>query len=148
MDKGFLQKDWEVNINLESAFKKLTPLKKSYGATLSWVDLIILAGNVTVQQTLPKSFGKEMKFCPGRADASEGDGGPNYKHPKVGHAYEDLSIEALHDAICISGLTLRKFTVLYGGGYVIGDSENCNGLYCIRNSFVKEMNHTMTNRIL
>lgn len=125
------QRTWEVNINLDNALKKLSSIKTDYGVKLSWADLIILAGNVAVKLR----GGNGMKFCSGRTDAPDRDESYDYIHPKIGNAYEDPSWETLHDYISVSGLSFREFTALYGGGYVIGDTKDCNGIYCLRASY-------------
>ena len=128
------QKDWSVNENLEIAFEKLSLIKSSSESNLSWSDLIILAGNVAIEYY----FERNLSFCPGRTDAKEGGGGPDYLKPKIGDAYDKASLDKLKDAIETSGLTKPEFTALYGGGYHIGDTEDCNGLFCNRRAFVKD----------
>ena len=41
----------------------------------------------------------------------------------------------LKDYIAVMGLTQRQFAALLGAGYSLGDTENCAGLFCNRNSF-------------
>ncbi len=58
---------WPDNANLDKARLLLWPLKQQYGKKISWADLMILAGNVALEQAGFKTFG----FAGGRADVWE-----------------------------------------------------------------------------
>lgn len=60
---------WPDNVSLDKARRLLWPVKQKYGNKISWADLLLLTGNVSLESMGFKTFG----FSGGREDTWEAD---------------------------------------------------------------------------
>ena len=129
------QKDWEAN-NPEQLAKVLSILEKISSDTgASIADVIVLAGNVGIEQ----ASGIEVSFTPGRGDATQeqtdvesfgvlepfSDGFRNYHNKDFTVNSENM----LLDKAQLLGLTATEMTVLVGGMRSLGISADGHGVF-------------------
>lgn len=127
------QKNWTVNnpTELEKVLTALEGVQNEFKGTVSIADLIVLAGNVGVEEAA-KNAGHivNVPFVQGRGDATQeqtdiesfshlepvADGFRNYLNPLVNAAAEDLLV----DRASLLTLSIPEMTALVGGLRVLG----------------------------
>ena len=127
------QRSWEVNnpAELNKVLNVLEGIQNEFSGTVSMADLIVLAGNVGVEEAA-KNAGHEVEvaFTQGRGDATQeqtdiesfnyleplADGFRNYIKSDLQVAAEDLLIDKAN----LLTLTVPEMTVLVGGLRVLG----------------------------
>jgi catalase (peroxidase I) len=102
--------DWPTNVALDSALQLLEPIKDSFGDSLSWADLIAIAGATSLADAGDIS----VAVCGGRTDAPVYDGGSDYLQPKISGNIGESTLE-LGEYVSVMGLTPREFVALMGG---------------------------------
>ncbi len=125
------QKDWEGNEpeRLNRVLATLEPIAADVGASLA--DIIVLAGNVGIEQSAKKAgFDVAVPFTPGRGDATDETTDAESFAPlePIADGYrnwlkQDYSVtpeELLLDRTQLMGLTAPEMTVLLGGMRVLG----------------------------
>ena len=76
---------WPDNVSLDKARRLLWPVKQKYGQKISWADLMILAGNVALENSGFRTFG----FAAGREDVWEPDQDVNWGDEKAWLAHRN-----------------------------------------------------------
>ncbi len=153
------QNSWPDNANLDKARRLLWPIKQKYGRSVSWGDLIILAGNVGLE-----SMGFEtLGFAGGRADDWESDlvyWGSETKWLANNKRYEDGELEkplaavqmgliyvnpegpnANHDPLAAAAdmrvsfgrmaMNDEEIVALVAGGHTLGKAHGARPVSCI-----------------
>ncbi len=127
------QKDWQVNQpeNLAKVLDILAGIQSDFGKSVSMADLIVLAGNVGIEQAAKAGgFDVNVPFVAGRGDASQeqtdassfdvlepiADGFRNYQKMEYSISAEELFL----DKAQLMTLTAPEMTVLLGGLRVLG----------------------------
>ncbi|MEL7256241.1 MAG: catalase/peroxidase HPI [Pseudomonadota bacterium] len=131
------QKDWDVNQpeQLAKVLGVLEGIQSASSANVSMADLIVLAGNVGVEQAA-KAAGHDVTvpFTPGRVDATQEqtdvdgfavlepkvDGFRNYQDQAYSVSAEEMLVDRAH----LLTLTAPEMTVLVGGLRVLGANTN------------------------
>ncbi|MCA6218302.1 catalase/peroxidase HPI [Ideonella sp. B7] len=83
---------WPDNVSLDKARRLLWPVKQKYGQAISWADLMILAGNVALENSGFRTFG----FGAGREDVWEPDLDVNWGDETAWLAHRDPEALAKH----------------------------------------------------
>ncbi|WP_248723077.1 catalase/peroxidase HPI [Seonamhaeicola sp. ML3] len=127
------QRSWDVNnpAELEKVLNVLEGIQKEFKGDISMADLIVLAGNVGVEEAAKNAgHNVEVPFSQGRGDSSQAqtdiesfgyleplaDGFRNYIKPGLNVDAEDLLIDRAN----LMNLSIPEMTALVGGMRVMG----------------------------
>ncbi len=127
------QRSWAVNnpAELSKVLEVYEGIQNDFSGTISMADLIVLGGNVGVEQGAKKAgHNVSVPFTQGRGDASQeqtdiesfsyleplADGFRNYVNPKVKAVAEDLLVDRAN----LLTLSIPEMTALVGGLRVLG----------------------------
>ena len=115
------EKDWPANNGLDKALAQLAPVKEKYGDSLTWADLIALAGT-TVLEVSGRHASLSIPFQGGRSDAIEGEGlpTPDYLESQLTGGEPDDTVDHMRDFFTVMGLTSHEAVALMGGGHSLG----------------------------
>ena len=89
-----------MNINIDTALKLLEPIKSQHGDSLSWSDLIILAGNTALETAAGDNSDMRLSFCPGRVDDNNGQGWESLEPTITGNFSESLVTLKVQGDLC------------------------------------------------
>uniref|UniRef100_UPI00404757A2 catalase/peroxidase HPI n=1 Tax=Flavobacterium sp. TaxID=239 RepID=UPI00404757A2 len=104
---------WPDNGNLDKARRLLWPIKQKYGNKISWADLMILTGNVALEDMGFKTYG----FAGGRADVWEPES----------HVYWGSETKWLDDKRYSEGRKLENPLAAVQMGLIYVNPEGPNG---------------------
>lgn len=115
------EKDWPANAALDKALLLLNPVKLKYGSSLSWADLIVLAGTTALEDA-GRHARLTVPFQGGRSDAVEGEGlpTPDFLESRLTGGEPDDTVDEMRDAMTVLGLSNSEVVALVGGGHSLG----------------------------
>lgn len=96
---------WAANEGLDAALRLLDTVKRQFPASLSWADLIVLAGNTALEDAGAPS----LPFCAGRSDARDGSGSENLEP-----SFNANNLASFRNRVALLGLTPSEYTALMG----------------------------------
>lgn len=116
------QNNWTNNIILTQAIELLDSVKNKYGDDLTWADLIVLSGNVAIENALSLAgYDFTLPFTGGRSDAiSTEPPTPFYLESPLTGGQSDDTVDVMRDVMSRMGLTNREYVALIGGGHTLG----------------------------
>ncbi|NQY99853.1 MAG: catalase/peroxidase HPI [Bdellovibrionales bacterium] len=150
---------WPDNGNLDKARRLLWPIKKKYGRSLSWADIMVLAGNVALEDMGFQTFG----FAGGRSDdwepdlvywgpehemleANRRDGNGKLRKPlgavQMGLIYVNpegpggnpdplLAAKSIRESFGLMAMNDEETAALIAGGHTFGKAHGAHKVSCV-----------------
>ncbi|KAG1686761.1 hypothetical protein DVH05_005969 [Phytophthora capsici] len=101
------------------ALKLLDPIKDMYGDALSWGDLVVLLGDVTIKSM----GGPVLGFCGDRRDDVDGARSPELSTSPEQKAVAPCEVDDIRDTFKRMRMDDRETVALIGGGHAIGKTH-------------------------
>lgn len=145
---------WPDNANLDKARRLLWPVKQKYGSKLSWADLMVLAGNVALEDMGFKTigfsggraddwepevvdWGSEKKFLADERHDSKGDLAKPYAAEQMGLIYVNpegpggnpdpmAAAKSIREAFARMAMNDEETVALIAGGHTFGKAHGAH----------------------
>ncbi|GMH65258.1 hypothetical protein TrRE_jg7593, partial [Triparma retinervis] len=119
----FVDENFPESDDIASAISLLSTLEASTPSSLTFSDLLVLAGTVALSSSNPSL--PPLRFCGGRTDAEEDDQGWEYLFPRITGELED-NADVLADIVSMSGLTEPEYVALHAAANSLNFHELVN----------------------
>jgi catalase (peroxidase I) len=99
-----------------ATLEQLRPVKERFGESLSWADLIILSGDVAIEQM----GGPQLGFCGGRPDEADGARSHGLRTDMIYVDAGNTDAAEIREAFSNMGMNDRETIALIAGGHTFG----------------------------